>query len=100
MIFFFFFEFVGQALARFERSPFPEHKGTRTIVLRFLKITTPVECVSPSYDGHIMPCPEEGELFHRRISTKSDNLVWSVNIDRYDIGEVTQGFQLLWDATT
>jgi len=60
--------FTGSALARFERSTLPEHKGTRTIVLRFLKIITPVKCVIP-LDVHddYMYYPKEGEL-HRRVS--------------------------------
>jgi hypothetical protein len=34
-------------LARFKRSTLPEHKGTRIVVLRFLKIITPEGCLSP-----------------------------------------------------
>jgi hypothetical protein len=48
-------EFVGSALVRFERSTFPDQIGTRTVVLRFLKIITPVKCVIPLYDGKIAP---------------------------------------------
>jgi hypothetical protein len=47
---------IGSALARFERSTLPEHKGTRTIVLRFLKIITPVKCIRKkrnTYVGYI-----------------------------------------------
>ena len=36
---------VGSALARFERSSLPDHKSTRTVMLRFLKIVAPVKCV-------------------------------------------------------
>ena len=88
-------EFVGSALVRFERSTFPDHKGTRTVVLRFLKIITPVKCLIPNYGGNIVP-PEEGE-FHRRIPhQKTVPIVWSVNIDK------RKGFmalQSLWDAS-
>ena len=70
-------EFVGSALARFELSTLPEHKGTRTVVLHSLKIITPLKCVIPLYDGFIC-CPKEGEL-HRRTKYTSE-LVWSVNI--------------------
>ena len=91
-------KFVGSALVRFERSTLPEHKGTRTVVLRFLKIITPVKCVIPFYDSHIVS-PEEGELYRRRRAGKPIDLlnppVWSVNIDK----SVTfRSFQLLWDT--
>ena len=49
---------LGSALARFERSTFPEHKGTRTVVLRFLKIILPLKCVIPLYDGYVVPSKE------------------------------------------
>ena len=91
-------KFVGSALVRFERSTLPEHKGTRTVVLRFLKIITPVKCVIPFHDSHIVS-PEEGELYRRRRVGKPIDLlnppVWSVNIDK----SVTfRSFQLLWDT--
>ena len=84
-------EFVGRSLVRFERSTLPDHKGTRTVVLRFLKIITPVKCLIPHYDGNIVQ-PEEGEL-HRKTVRK----VWSVNIDEKE-SFIAQSFQLLWDA--
>jgi hypothetical protein len=89
-------------LARFERSTLRYHKGTRTLVLRYLKIITPVKCVIPFYDGYVVP-PEEGEL-HRKYTKNStyemdsDRLVWSVNIDKPK-SRVAQSFRLLWDAT-
>lgn len=84
-------------MARFERSTLSEHKETRTVVLRFLKIISPVQCVIPNYDGNIMP-PEEGEL-HRRFRRKAgvDQLVWSVNIDKKSL--MARGLQLLWDTS-
>ena len=71
---------LGSALARFELSTLPEHKGTRTILLRFLKIMTPVECVLPHYDDYIC-WPKEGELYRKKIII---NRVpeWSFNIDK------------------
>ena len=89
-------EFIGSALARFERSTFPEHKDTRTVMLRFLKIITPVKCVIPLYDDYIPP-PEEGELYRRsRSSAKflDQAALWSVNVDKPNF----KGLQLLWDA--
>ena len=92
-------EFLGNALVRLERSSLPDHKGTRTVVLRFLKIITPVKCVIPQYDGYIS-CPKEGELYQRRHArSKASQNVWSVNIDELD-GPTSPGpgLRLLWDA--
>jgi hypothetical protein len=88
-------------LARFERSTVPEHKGTRTVVLRFIKIITPVKCVIPLYDGHIVP-PEEGELHrryprNRKITAKLDPPVWGFDIDKRKSPKI-RGLQLLWDT--
>ena len=90
---------LGNALARFERSALPDHKGTRTVVLRFIKIITPVKCVIPLYDGYIS-CPKEGELYQRHpAGPKARRKVWSVNIDK-SIGpeSIGPGLKLLWDA--
>ena len=90
--------FIGSALARFERSTLvEEHNGTRTVVLCFLKMITPVRCVIPSYDGYIC-CPKEGELFQRASqgTPKMDLPVWSVNIDKSK-GVKFRGLRLLWD---
>ena len=84
-------------MARFERSALLEHKGARTIVLRFLKIITPVKCVLPHYDGYICR-PKEGELY-QKTRVKGPPEVWSVNIDESrGSGGIIQGLQLLWDA--
>ena len=85
-------------MARFERSTLPEHSGTRTVVLRFLKIITPVKCVIPDYDGHIC-CPKEGELF-QKSGHKDRQKVWSVNIDKRDGPRhgISSGLRLIWDA--
>ena len=88
---------IGSVLARFERSTLPEHAGTRTVVLRFLKIITPVKCVIPLYDGYIR-WPKEGELYqrgHRKIFRPQ---VWSANIDQPGHRSIAPGFQLLLDA--
>ena len=90
-------EFVGSALVRFERSTLQDHNGTRIVVLRFLKIITPVKCVIPDYDGYIC-CPKEGELHRRsRKFFRMDQSVWSVNIDKSK-GSMIPGLRLLWDA--
>jgi len=86
--------YTGSALARFERSTLPEREGTRTVVLRLLKIITPVKCVIPLYDGFIC-CPKEGELYP--TNNRSD--VWSVNIDEQKRKDTLgRGFQLIWDT--
>ena len=90
---------LGSALARFERSTLPDHKGTRTVVLRFLKMVTPVKCVIPLYDGYVC-FPTEGEL-HRRTftdSVKRRNQVWNLNIDNCKSKVIKRGLQLLWDT--
>jgi hypothetical protein len=93
-------KFVGSALVRFERSTLPIHKGKKTVVLRIVKIITPVKCVIPHYDGHLC-FPKEGELYWRKTN------VWGVNIDiplalakheTRDLLLVVRGLQLLWDA--
>jgi hypothetical protein len=85
-------------LARFERSTLPDHKGTRTIVLRFLKIITPVKCVMPLYDGSVC-CPKEGELFHKTSKFRMGQPVWSINIDsESESKESLLGFRLLRDT--
>jgi hypothetical protein len=87
-------EFVGSALARLERSTLPDHNGTRTIVLRFLKIITPVKCVIPRYNGYVCR-PEEGELYRRTSnSDREKHHVWSMNIDKPS--PMQRGLQLLW----
>ena len=96
-------EFVGSALARFERSTLPDHEGTRTVVLRFLKIITPVKCVTPNYDGYIGE-PKEGELYRRARKRKFNQPpVWSLNIDkpaRLSLSfRKNRSLRLLWDAT-
>ena len=88
---------IGSALARFERSTLPDHEGTRTLVLRILKIITSFKCVIPNYDRFIVP-PKEGEL-HRRCTSKKEGEilnppVWSLNIDNR---ASLRGLQLLWD---
>ena len=78
-------------MVRFERSTLFEHKGTRTIVLRVLKIVKPVNCVIAPYDGYIC-WPEEGKL-HRK-SRYDDEKAWSIDIDK----SKDSGLQLLWDT--
>ena len=82
-------------MARFERSTLAEHKDTRTVVLRFLKIITPVKLVIPLYDGRIGH-PKEGELYKKPRHTGKN--VWSLDVDKSKSRSISRGFQLLWDA--
>jgi hypothetical protein len=84
-------------LAQFERSTLRRHEGTRTLVLRILKIITPVKCVIPLYDGYIVQ-PKEGELHRRYLRKKVELVVWSLNIDKSK-SVMKRGFRSLWDAT-
>jgi hypothetical protein len=54
----------GSALCCFERSDLPQHKGTRTAVIRIVKIISPVTFQDPDYNGPT-PLPIEGELVQR-----------------------------------
>jgi hypothetical protein len=69
----------GSALCCFERSNLPQHKGTRTVVTRIVKIISPVTCWYPDYDGRV-PLPVEGELVQRRSLQKGLQPV-SFNVD-------------------
>jgi hypothetical protein len=95
-------EFVGKALVRFERSTLQEHQGTKTVVLRFLKIITPVKCVMPLYDDYIH-CPKEGELYRISVIKMSGELnthVWSVDVEKLKNGRysIVPGLRLLWES--
>ena len=83
-------------MVRFERSTLQEHEGARTVVLRVLKIITPMKSFIPLYDGYIS-CPKEGDSKLHQIRHK----VWSVNIDTprpKGPRSMVPGLQLLWDA--
>ena len=89
-------EFIGSALARFERPPLLGHNWQR-YKDRHVTIITPVECVIPLYDGYIC-CPKEGEL-HQKSRGNDHRKVWSFNIDKLKSRKtIASGLQLLWDA--
>ena len=56
---------LGRALVRLERSPLQQHAGRGILVLRILKILTPVG----GEDQHLLP-PEEGSLLQTRRSLR------------------------------
>jgi hypothetical protein len=41
------------------------HRGTRTLIIRILKIVSPIQRMIPDYDGFIT-CPTEGDLVMQR----------------------------------
>ena len=95
-------EFLGSILAQFERLTLPDHKGTRAIVLRFLRILTPVKCVFPLYDNYLC-YPKEGELYQKTFTRTVK--VWSYNVDEPGHHSLTsdtsikrQSLKLLWDT--
>ncbi|KAF8968796.1 hypothetical protein BDZ97DRAFT_1755085 [Flammula alnicola] len=88
--------YKGTVLARFERSNDLRHEGTQTIVLRFLKFVTPVECIVPGYDDYFEQ-PQEGELFSKRH--RSSLRPWSVDLKEGNGKTMLEGLRLLWDAT-
>lgn len=70
---------LGRGILCFERSTDPVHETTRTLLLRILKITEPVKCVIPGYDGHT-PEPIEGDLV--RVATYGYAAKpWSCDVD-------------------
>ncbi|TFK52253.1 hypothetical protein OE88DRAFT_1734277 [Heliocybe sulcata] len=72
--------FIGRALVQFERSTLPEHKGTRTVVLRIVKI---IELTKPggSENASGMPEPQEAGLVMTR-RRQGSWVPWSVDVDR------------------
>ncbi|OBZ74662.1 hypothetical protein A0H81_05058 [Grifola frondosa] len=51
--------YAGAGLCCFERSTLPQHRGTRTVVFRVVKIVEPVRLRFPEYDGYVSE-PREG----------------------------------------
>lgn len=69
-------KFVGRALARFERCTFQEHKGTKIVMLRFLKIITPLSESCPFMMAAFVAQGTESFIKDLEIT------LWSVNIDK------------------
>ncbi|TFK67936.1 hypothetical protein BDN72DRAFT_842430 [Pluteus cervinus] len=70
--------YSGGGHARFELSPNsrPQHPQ---LVVRVMKITEPVKCLIPDYDGYVNP-PREGELVTRGLPGQTPE-PWTVDID-------------------
>ncbi|TFK45335.1 hypothetical protein OE88DRAFT_1222195 [Heliocybe sulcata] len=85
---------TGQALVQFERSTLPEHHGTRTVVLRILKVMKKSES---SDDESWMPEQEEDGLDMTGIHQHA----WSLNVDqpprRASLGSSWRALRILFD---
>ncbi|KZT28309.1 hypothetical protein NEOLEDRAFT_1129697 [Neolentinus lepideus HHB14362 ss-1] len=73
-------QYTGSALLQFERSTLAEHKGTRTVVMRMVKILD-MEKSENLVDIGSMSVPEEGSLMMKR-GTHGAWSTWSVNVDK------------------
>ncbi|TFK46205.1 hypothetical protein OE88DRAFT_1739661 [Heliocybe sulcata] len=71
--------FTGRALVQFERSALPEHKGTRTVVLRIVKLIDLTR--SEGSDASGMPEPKEGGLVMAHTKGGHSWRVWSFDVD-------------------
>lgn len=67
----------------FEQSTLPLHKGTRTLVMRVKKLTSPVKTVIPGYDGWVSK-PQEGQLVMHRTHGRREPEPWSVDVDEVE----------------
>ncbi|TFK46204.1 hypothetical protein OE88DRAFT_1739660 [Heliocybe sulcata] len=81
--------FKGKALVQFERSTLPEHKGTRTVVLRIVKLieSTKSDGTDVTYG---MPELTEGGLVMTRTPGRRW-IPWSVDVDRPQPGSESRG---------
>jgi hypothetical protein len=70
----------GSALCCFERSNLPQHKGTRTVVIRIVKIISPVTCRYPDYPSRALPV-EGGLLQHHRKRTGLQPFSFNVDLE-------------------
>jgi len=78
-----FLPYSGSALCCFERSNLPQHKGTRTVVIRIVKIISPVTCRYPDYDGRV-PLPVEGRLLQHYLKRKGlQPFSFNVDLERH-----------------
>ncbi|KAF5377860.1 hypothetical protein D9615_006743 [Tricholomella constricta] len=77
--------YTGRILVRFELSPFPEHARPAprppVIVLRVLKILSPIKVILPQYDMYV-PMPVEGALLEKKIQGGLSNRVFSIDLER------------------
>ncbi|TFK52202.1 hypothetical protein OE88DRAFT_1643951 [Heliocybe sulcata] len=87
--------FTGRAVVQFERSTLPEHKGTRTVVLRIVEIfeLTKKEGIDDAYKPLE---PKEGSLLMTRTAQRSW-VRWSVDVDQPRRGSSAKALTILFD---
>lgn len=79
--------FTGRYLAQFEPSAFPQHRGTRTVVLRIVRILE-LGKTGGAPPKMPIPLPREGDFAYAR--TRGSNAVrqewvpWSVDVDKVE----------------
>ncbi|TFK46194.1 hypothetical protein OE88DRAFT_1668055 [Heliocybe sulcata] len=81
--------YTGRTLVQFERSTLPEHKGTRTVVLRIVKIIELTKSEDPD-EAFGMPEPKKGDLVMMRKPGRHWT-PWSVDVDRPQPGSESPG---------
>ncbi|KZP07561.1 hypothetical protein FIBSPDRAFT_939459 [Athelia psychrophila] len=72
------YPFSGSTLCRFEKSPVPLSDGTDTLVLRVVKLVTPVTCTIEDYDGYLA-APKEGGLVEVRKQNGRTSKLWTLS---------------------
>ncbi|TFK52129.1 hypothetical protein OE88DRAFT_1807102 [Heliocybe sulcata] len=87
--------FEGRALVQFERSTLPEHKGTRTVVLRIVGV---MKKSDGSDEASSMPELQEDGLAMTRIHQDA----WSLNVDQplrgsQSLGQSAKALSILFD---
>ncbi|EPQ61359.1 hypothetical protein GLOTRDRAFT_109411 [Gloeophyllum trabeum ATCC 11539] len=83
--------FTGVCIMQFERSTLPEHRGSRTVVLRIVKILSLHLSAGAALDDRL-PLPEEGCLLQTRFSRGRGAYCvapWSVDVDQSDRKEIS-----------
>ncbi|KAG5642201.1 hypothetical protein DXG03_003417 [Asterophora parasitica] len=77
--------YAGRLLLRFERSPLPEHVRAASrppvLVLRVLKVLSPIEILIPGYDMHKLP-PIEGELLWTTSNSRARHRVLAIDMEK------------------
>ncbi|TFK52866.1 hypothetical protein OE88DRAFT_1310926 [Heliocybe sulcata] len=91
--------YTGNVELQFEPSRLPEHKGTRTVVLRIVKVYGLSR--REDYIGTPGPEPREGELVTRRVRGRADRIrvPWSLDIDKAGAhrAKMKAAFEILYE---
>ncbi|KAI0044820.1 hypothetical protein FA95DRAFT_1608224 [Auriscalpium vulgare] len=93
----------GQALIAFERSPLPEHRGRRVLVLRVHKISGKPQLrpERKALPNHHLYMPKEGSLIYRKkrgASLRPEPWSYDLDVQRRRVSDrVFEMFRKLWD---